>query len=92
MAHEARSGVPFGMTARGVEVDSAGVMGWVREAQARIAPHDSPERFRSLGVDVIQGAARFITYPEAIKQAADDFQKSRFRGPVKELARWFERR
>jgi pyruvate/2-oxoglutarate dehydrogenase complex dihydrolipoamide dehydrogenase (E3) component len=31
----------------------------VRDAQQRIAPNDSPERFRTLGVDVIHGDARF---------------------------------
>lgn len=41
------------------QVDFARVMQWVRTAQERIEPHDSPERFRSLGVDVVQGHARF---------------------------------
>lgn len=52
--------IVIGVTARNVKVDFVGVMRWIREAQQRIAPHDSPERFRSLGVDVIQGAARFV--------------------------------
>lgn len=37
-----------------------GCQQWVREAQRRIEPHDSPERFRGLGVDVIEGTARFV--------------------------------
>lgn len=40
-------------------VDFARVREWVAAAQRRIAPHDSPERFRGLGVDVIHGDARF---------------------------------
>jgi pyruvate/2-oxoglutarate dehydrogenase complex dihydrolipoamide dehydrogenase (E3) component len=31
----------------------------MRERRARLAPHDSQERFESLGVDVFRGAARF---------------------------------
>ena len=59
-AHETRTAARFGVTAHDVEVDFGGAMRWVREAQERIAPHDSPERLRSLGVDVIQGGARFV--------------------------------
>jgi Pyruvate/2-oxoglutarate dehydrogenase complex, dihydrolipoamide dehydrogenase (E3) component, and related enzymes len=33
----------------------------------------------------------YPTYPEAIKQAAEQYTKSRFTGPVKSLARWFAR-
>ena len=58
-AHAARQGTRLGVTHPGAIVDFAGVMRSVREAQDRIAPHDSPERFRGLGVDVIEGDARF---------------------------------
>jgi pyruvate/2-oxoglutarate dehydrogenase complex dihydrolipoamide dehydrogenase (E3) component len=34
----------------------------------------------------------YPTYPEAIRQAAEGYYKSRFRGPVKAIARWFARR
>ncbi|MEO6864822.1 MAG: mercuric reductase [Gemmatimonadaceae bacterium] len=60
IAHEARNAARFGVAAHDVEVNFSGVTRWVREAQERIAPHDSPDRFRSLGVDVIDGAARFV--------------------------------
>jgi pyruvate/2-oxoglutarate dehydrogenase complex dihydrolipoamide dehydrogenase (E3) component len=33
----------------------------MRERRAKIAPHDSQERFESLGVDVFRGEARFIS-------------------------------
>ncbi len=39
-------------------------MGWMRAVQSRIAPNDSPERFRGLGVDVIHGVARFVAERE----------------------------
>jgi pyruvate/2-oxoglutarate dehydrogenase complex dihydrolipoamide dehydrogenase (E3) component len=41
-------------------VDFARVRGHVESVIAAIAPHDSAERFRQLGVDVIEGDARFI--------------------------------
>src|ERR1700687_2834090 len=37
------------------------VLARMRERRARIAPHDSQERFESLGVDVFRGAARFLS-------------------------------
>lgn len=60
VAQEARDAARFGIAVHDVEVNFPGVMRWIREAQKRIAPHDSPDRFRSLGVDVIDGAARFM--------------------------------
>lgn len=38
--------------------DAKAIMDYVRSAQARIEPHDSVERFESLGVDVFLGAGR----------------------------------
>ena len=58
-AADARASARFGVNTGTVEVDFAAAMQWVHDAQQRIAPHDSPERFRALGVDVIQGEARF---------------------------------
>ena len=58
-AHEARTASRFGIATGPVTVNFAEVMAWVRDAQRRIAPNDSPERFRSLGVDVVAGTARF---------------------------------
>ena len=39
---------------------------WLRSARDRIAPHDSPERFRGMGVDVILSAAR-LAGPERVE-------------------------
>ena len=36
----------------------------MRERRAAVAPHDSQERFESLGVDVFQGQARFVSERE----------------------------
>lgn len=57
--HDSRAGAPLGGRNDATEVDFGRAMQWVRDAQAKIAPNDSPERFRGLGVDVIQGEARF---------------------------------
>ncbi|WP_295631224.1 FAD-dependent oxidoreductase [Novosphingobium sp.] len=40
-------------------VDWAGVRGHIEQAIATIAPHDSPERFEAMGVEVIRETARF---------------------------------
>lgn len=45
----------------GTSVDFPAVMERLRRLRASLAPHDSAERFRSLGVDVYLGAARFVS-------------------------------
>jgi pyruvate/2-oxoglutarate dehydrogenase complex dihydrolipoamide dehydrogenase (E3) component len=50
----------FGVSARGVDIDFAGVHRHVHEVIAAIEPNDSRERFTALGVRVIEGAARFL--------------------------------
>jgi pyruvate/2-oxoglutarate dehydrogenase complex dihydrolipoamide dehydrogenase (E3) component len=44
----------------GARADFGAVMERMRALRARIAPHDSAERLRSLGVDVFFGEARFL--------------------------------
>jgi pyruvate/2-oxoglutarate dehydrogenase complex dihydrolipoamide dehydrogenase (E3) component len=50
----------------GTTVDFPAVMARMRRLRADISPHDSAARFRSLGVDVFLGQARF-TGPDAIE-------------------------
>jgi pyruvate/2-oxoglutarate dehydrogenase complex dihydrolipoamide dehydrogenase (E3) component len=59
-AADARSAHRYGVHASDVRVDFAEVMQHVRTARSTIEPHDSPERFRGLGVDVMLGEARFV--------------------------------
>jgi len=59
LAHEGARASDFGLNGR-LEPDFAAVMAAVRERLAKIAPHDSAERYRGLGVDVIKGRARVI--------------------------------
>ena len=60
-AVEARDGARFGVQAGEVETDFAAVMRHVRRAIHTIEPHDSVERYRGLGVDVIQGEAKIVS-------------------------------
>lgn len=56
--HAAHDGEKFGIGAGPVSIDFARVHRHVHDVIDGIAPHDSVERFESLGVTVIKGAAR----------------------------------
>jgi pyruvate/2-oxoglutarate dehydrogenase complex dihydrolipoamide dehydrogenase (E3) component len=58
-AHGRRTGSPFGIADVDPEIDFAGVGRHVREVIEAIAPNDSVERFTALGVEIVQGEARF---------------------------------
>jgi pyruvate/2-oxoglutarate dehydrogenase complex dihydrolipoamide dehydrogenase (E3) component/uncharacterized membrane protein YdjX (TVP38/TMEM64 family) len=58
---EARDSQRYGIESIEARFDFKQVMERVHEAIAKIAPHDSPERYRDLGVDVIQGHARLVS-------------------------------
>ncbi len=60
-ANEARDGDRFGVEAADARIDFGKVMQHVRESIRTIAPHDSPERYRKLGVDVVQGEATIVS-------------------------------
>lgn len=55
VAHTVRTAADYAVTGAGPlpSQDLEAVMGYVRKAQARIAPHDSVERFTGLGVEVL---------------------------------------
>lgn len=57
-AAHARDAVRFGVHTH-VRVDFETAMRWVHAARVNVYPHDSPERFRGMGVEVIEGTARF---------------------------------
>ncbi|MFU8816898.1 MAG: FAD-dependent oxidoreductase [Pseudomonadales bacterium] len=65
-AHEARQAHDYGVQVDGVTVDFAAVMERVQSAIAKVEPHDSIERYQSLGVDVVQGYAR-VTSPWSVE-------------------------
>jgi pyruvate/2-oxoglutarate dehydrogenase complex dihydrolipoamide dehydrogenase (E3) component/uncharacterized membrane protein YdjX (TVP38/TMEM64 family) len=70
-AHETRHAADFGIRTQGPEVDFAAVMARVRGVVREIEPHDSVERYRSLGVDVRQGRARLLS-PWCVAITASD--------------------
>ena len=59
-AQAQRAAAPFGIAAVEPMVDYAKVMDRVQSVIARIAPHDSVERFQGLGVKVVKAPAKFI--------------------------------
>jgi pyruvate/2-oxoglutarate dehydrogenase complex dihydrolipoamide dehydrogenase (E3) component len=60
VAHDTRRAAEFGVKVGSVEVDFPAVMERMRRLRAGIAPVDSVHRFKSLGVDVYLGSARFV--------------------------------
>ncbi|MEO1199897.1 MAG: FAD-dependent oxidoreductase [Pseudomonadota bacterium] len=59
-AEAMRSGMPFGIKPVEPDIDFTKVMAHVKGVIGHIAPLDSVERFRGLGVSVIQGTAEFV--------------------------------
>lgn len=66
VAHGFRDAGGHGLPAVRPEIDGAAVLASVREVRARIEPHDDPERFRAMGVDVVEGEARFVSPHEVV--------------------------
>lgn len=60
LAAQARRAEDFGVELGPTTVNFPRVMSRVRQVIANIAPHDSVERYTQLGVEVIQGYARFV--------------------------------
>ncbi len=50
----------FGVVNASAEVDFKAALERVHGVVAKIAPHDSPERYRGLGVDVIKGQGKIV--------------------------------
>ncbi|MCP5075160.1 MAG: FAD-dependent oxidoreductase [Rhodobacteraceae bacterium] len=63
-AHAMTTGAPFGVSPVVPQVDYAAAMDHVRSVIAGIEPHDSVERFESLGVRVITEFGTFISPTE----------------------------
>ncbi len=61
LAAQARGAGQVGVTMGKVHVDFHAVMERVQRAIATVAPHDSVERYRALGVDVQRGQARIVS-------------------------------
>jgi len=61
VAKALRDGAAMGLGDGVPLIDGARVMESVRQVRARIQAHDSPERFRALGVEVVEMAGRFLS-------------------------------
>ncbi|WP_344761533.1 FAD-dependent oxidoreductase [Actimicrobium antarcticum] len=70
MSHIARAG-EFGLTGATAQVDFAAVMERVQRVIRTIEPHDSAERYQSLGVDCVKGDARILS-PFAVQVTDPD--------------------
>ena len=58
---EARDSRRYGIDAMAAQFDFEQVMQRVQAVIAKVEPHDSVERYRGLGVDVVQGEARMVS-------------------------------
>ncbi|MFW6339764.1 MAG: FAD-dependent oxidoreductase [Wenzhouxiangella sp.] len=58
---EARASQRYGIRSMAAEVDFGEAMARIRRVIGQIEPHDSPERYRAMGVDVIHGTARLVS-------------------------------
>lgn len=74
-AQNVRDAPKFGIYAGEPDVKFAEVNAHIKDVIAGIEPHDSPERFRSLGVHVIEQAGTFID-PDTV-QAGETLIKAR---------------
>src|SRR5438874_5761041 len=59
LAHQMRNASAFGLEAHEPRISPRAVMESMRAARHAIEHHDAPEKFRALGIDVIEGNARF---------------------------------
>ena len=75
VAQQIREAAKWGLQGIEPQIDFSAVMQRMRARRAQIAPHDSQERFESLGVDVLRGEARFVS-PHEVK-VGDTILRSR---------------
>ncbi len=77
LAYDARTSHRFGIPDFSPTIEISEVMESVREVQKKLEPHDSPERFASLGVDVYFGNYRFVS-PHEISDGKETLKAKRF--------------
>src|SRR5438132_1700556 len=59
LAYQMRHADAFGLTATTPPIDPKSIMDSMRETQRLAGKHDDPEKFRKLGIEVIEGSATF---------------------------------
>ncbi len=60
IAYQLKTASRFGVYCQEPEIDFTKAIGHVQDVISTIQPHDSPERFESLGVEVIFGSGEFL--------------------------------
>lgn len=60
LAHQMRNAAAYGLEPVEPRITPRSVMESMREQRRRISHHDDPEKFRRLGIDVIEGKARLV--------------------------------
>jgi pyruvate/2-oxoglutarate dehydrogenase complex dihydrolipoamide dehydrogenase (E3) component len=72
VAHTARTADRFGVDTGELTIDLEAVWRRIKDVQAGIAESDdNPERFRELGVDLVEGTARITGYRQVTVDTAD---------------------
>jgi pyruvate/2-oxoglutarate dehydrogenase complex dihydrolipoamide dehydrogenase (E3) component len=61
LLHQFRHADAYGLDPVDIPVNPKRIMDSMRAAQKITAKHDDPEKFRNLGIDVIEGQARFVS-------------------------------
>ena len=61
LMHDVRHASDYGVAGAEATLDFAATMERIQGVIGEISPHDSPERYRGLGVDVIKGSARIVS-------------------------------
>jgi pyruvate/2-oxoglutarate dehydrogenase complex dihydrolipoamide dehydrogenase (E3) component len=60
LAHQMRNAAAFGLDAHEPQISPRKIMESMRATRHAIEHHDAPEKFRALGIDVIEGDAKLI--------------------------------
>jgi len=61
LLHQVRHADAFGLDPAGLPVSPRNIMDSMRAAQRVAGRHDDPQKFRNLGIDVIEGRARLVS-------------------------------
>lgn len=61
LMHQMRNATAWGVDAAEPRFTPQSIMKAMREARAAVGVHDDPEKFRRLGIEVIEGSARLIS-------------------------------
>ncbi|HUP46844.1 MAG TPA: FAD-dependent oxidoreductase [Thermoanaerobaculia bacterium] len=66
LAHQMRTAGRWGLQAHEPEISPRAIMASMREARRITSKHDDPQKFRRLGIDVIEGEAKLVSRSEVV--------------------------